>query len=404
MKILLISPATLCIAQPSWNLIVVTVVKDDVAAENILNWFRGSGHDPWDMAWSSLHDVWASAKHRQAATYVELTEASQAFDFVPFADGAGGDIRPVSPSAMSYGWPHQSSLEQSLGVSPLFAYPYNRRTGRSPFLVAGFFAKPTQPTITSWRRRLMFWKGPHLASVRARLISDGVVLAEHQFDARIVADGTPDTDPTTEAQLRTSPWMVIPTLVIVGILFVIAHAIWSEIPPRIVVTTLDQARALWGDQSFVLVLWAFKEYQDLLGTKIEYEGVHMIPVDVPQSLDGYIADVASEFGFRSIRLWRKDVSGLVGVSSKSIHVICPDMIWRDVVLVAFPAAAAIVLVPGRGEGLAWEREVVATSAELEAKTLNLSALKMEEFKAALTPHFKAVAAHVRAASPARAIQ
>lgn len=207
---------------------------------------------------------------------------------------------------------------------------------------------------------------------------------------------TPATDPATKAQVRTSPWMIIPTLVMVSVLFLIAHTTWSEIPPRVIVTTPDQARALFRDRPFVLVLWSFKEYQDLLGTKIEYEGVHQTPVNVPQSLDGYIAEVASEFEFRSIRFWHKDASSLVGVSSKSIHAICPDIIWRDVILIALPAAAAIVLVPGCGEGLAWEREVVATSAELEAKTLNLSVLKMEDLTAALTTHFKAVTAHVRA--------
>jgi hypothetical protein len=212
----------------------------------------------------------------------------------------------------------------------------------------------------------------------------------------VVVLATPHTDPATRAQVRTSPWIVIPTLVMVSTLFLIAHVTWSAIPPRIIVTTLDQARALWGGRLFVLILWSFKEYQDVLGTKMEYEGVHQRPVNVPQGLDGYIADVASEFGFRSIRLWRNDAARLVNVSSKSIHVICPDMIWRDVVLAAFPAAAAIVLVPGRGEGLAWEREVVATSADLKAKTLNLSALKMEKLKPALTTHFKAVIAHVRA--------
>jgi hypothetical protein len=92
------------------------------------------------------------------------------------------------------------------------------------------------------------------------------------------------------------------------------------------------------------------------------------------------------------------------VSSKSIHVICPDVIWPDVVLVALHAAVAIVLVPGRGEGLAWEREVVATNAELEAKTLNLSALKIEELKTALIRHFQVVTAQVRATSPVRAIE
>lgn len=215
---------------------------------------------------------------------------------------------------------------------------------------------------------------------------------------------TPDTDPATGAHVRTSPWMVIPTLVMVSMFFLIAHVTWSEIPPRVILTILDQARSLCADRPFVLILWSFREYHDLLGTIPATEGVHPRRVNVPQSLDGYIAEVASEFGFRSIRLWHKDSSRLVGVSSKSIHVICPDMIWREVVLDALSAAAAILLVPGRGEGLAWEREVVATSAELKAKTLNLSALKMEELRAALTIHFKAVTAHVRVTSPVRAIQ
>ena len=82
-------------------------------------------------------------------------------------------------------------------------------------------------------------------------------------------------------------------------------------------------------------------------------------------------------------------------------MICPNVIWRDVVLVALHAAAAIVLIPGRGEGLAWEREVVATSAELDAKTLNLTGLKMAELKPAITAHFERVTAKPRVTSHVR---
>ena len=211
----------------------------------------------------------------------------------------------------------------------------------------------------------------------------------------VVGLAKPHTDPATGAQVSTSPWMIIPTLVMVSVLFLIAHVIWSEIPPRIILATLDQASALCGDPPFVLILWSFEEYQDLLGTTIEYEGVHQMPVNVPQSLDGYITDAASEFGFRSIRLWQTDASRLVGVSSKSIQVICPDLIWRQVVQIALHAAVAIILIRGRGQGLAWEREVVATNPELNPKTLDLSVFKMTEVKPAITTHFERVTGRIR---------
>jgi hypothetical protein len=212
---------------------------------------------------------------------------------------------------------------------------------------------------------------------------------------------TPATDSAGRIQARPSLWLLIPCLFLELGCFLVAYVIWTEIPPRVIVTTLDQVRTLCDDRLFVLILWSFREYQDLLGTATVYEGVHMAPTNAPQSLDGYIADVASKFELRSIRLWHKDVPCLVEVSSKSIHVICPDVIWRDVVLVALHAAVAIVFIPGRGEGLAWEREVVATSSELEAKTLNLSGIKMADLKPTITTHFERVIAKTQVTSHVR---
>ena len=212
---------------------------------------------------------------------------------------------------------------------------------------------------------------------------------------------TPATDSAGRIQARPNPWLLIPCLFFELGWFLVAYVIWTEIPLRVIVTTLDQVRALCADRSFVLILWSFREYQDLLGTATVYEGVNMVPRNAPQSLDCYIADVASEFELRSIRLWHKDASPLVDVSSKSIHVICPDVIWRNVVLVALHAAAAIVLIPGRGEGLVWEREVVATSSELGAKTLNLSGLEMAELKPTITKHFERLTIKVRVTSRVR---
>jgi hypothetical protein len=82
-------------------------------------------------------------------------------------------------------------------------------------------------------------------------------------------------------------------------------------------------------------------------------------------------------------------------------VICPDLIWRGVVLIALQNAAAIVLIPGSGEGLAWERQVVATSPELDAKTLTLSTLEIGKLKAVLKTHLGTVVSKMQVTLRAR---
>lgn len=200
-------------------------------------------------------------------------------------------------------------------------------------------------------------------------------------------------------QVRSSPWLLIPGLFFAAVMalgaFLVAAAIWISVPARVVLTTLDKARALCADRSFVLILWSFREYQDLLGTTTEYGGLRARRrVNVQQGMDSYIAEVADDFKLRSIRLWCKNAPRFVDGPSNSIHAICPDLIWKEVVLVALHAAVAVVLVSGRGEGLAWEREVVVTSAELDAKTLSVSGLKVTELKAALKTHLQRVTAKV----------
>jgi hypothetical protein len=163
------------------------------------------------------------------------------------------------------------------------------------------------------------------------------------------------------------------SLMALGVIFIFngfGSFLWRSIPPRVKIADYTHAKKIFSKQRFFLILWSFHQYHDYFGSErlgFNKDAGGRVEADV--SLDSKVREVAQKFGHVTIKLWNADAPEPLGDMPKSIHVICDDSIWQQVITMAFSLATGIVVFSGSGQGLNWEVEQILNNPSLSQKSV-----------------------------------
>lgn len=164
--------------------------------------------------------------------------------------------------------------------------------------------------------------------------------------------------------------------------------LWIGIPRRVFLRSVKQARNFFEGRRFVLVLWSFQDYDDIVKRESIGQTEFGDEVFKEYSLDSELLTMSKEKGVDVVRLWNLDLDDLVGDERKGIQAICVDEIWLKTIEIALQSAKLVIFFEGGGDGLRLERGIIDCNETLIEKTLFLHS--GEGAVAELAAHFDTV--------------